>query len=73
MKSEREAEKTGRTPAGVKGRGVRRTLEIRQHECLFWGKWFEVKQPAKEPKTCSLNCRFKLSRQRKKEAGGKAR
>lgn len=58
--------KTGRTPSGVRWRTVRRTVEVREHECLSCGKWFEVKQPDKEPKTCSLNCRVKLSRQRKK-------
>lgn len=63
-----KASKTGKTPGGVKWRRVRRTVEVLEHECLSCGKWFEVKQPDKEPKTCSLNCRVMLSRKRKREA-----
>lgn len=59
---------TGTTPSGVEWRKMRRLVEVLEHRCLYCGAWFPVKQPDKEPKTCSTSCRVMLSRQRKREA-----
>ncbi|MCR9093498.1 MAG: hypothetical protein NXI30_04720 [bacterium] len=55
----------GKTPDGVRWRKVIRRIEVLEHECLICGKWFIVKQPDKQPKTCSTNCRVKLSRSKR--------
>lgn len=46
---------------------MRRLVEVLEHRCLYCGEWFSVKQPDKEPKTCSTSCRVMLSRRRKRD------
>ena len=60
--------KSGKTPEGVRWRSLRRTVDVLEHECVYCGKWFDVKRPDTQPKTCSSSCRSMLSRQRTKAA-----